>query len=285
MKRIRMVGLCLVAAFALAAIASASASAQSAEYGQCLAKKKGNWSNAGCTTSDPKKGKYEWYAGKPKECIAKKHAKYTNSICTVLAKPRKGKYEKEPGALFTTTAGPGSLESPVLSGPVECKKETGFGEITGAKTGVVTSVFEECESNLEKCTSSGEPTGDIKTPPNHIELIANPETRFDYYNSTTIGPALGHTWAIFTPEPPHMYSGEFGCGVAGEVRTFNEVGGETTAVNIMSKMGKTEFALGVGLNSLKTESNVGLGWSGEAHSILNNATTNMFEANVEVRVH
>jgi hypothetical protein len=284
MKRIRIVGLCLVAALALVAIASASASAQTAEYGQCLAKKKGNYSDAACGKSLPKKGKYEWYPGQPKTCIAKKKGNWANSSCTV-PKPKKGKFEKEPGSKFTTSSGPGSLESPVLSGPVVCKKSTGTGEITGAKTGVVSTLFEECESSLEKCTSSGQSVGNILTPPNHIELIANPETRFDYYNSTNVGPVAGHAWAIFTPEPPHTYSGEFACGVAGEVRTFNEVGGETSAVNTMSNSGKTEFALGVGLDSLKTESNVGLGWSGEAHSILNNASTTTYEAKVEERVH
>jgi hypothetical protein len=284
MKRIRIVGLCLVAAFAFAAIASASASAQTVEYGQCLAKKKGNYNDGACASSNPKKGKFEWYAGKPNTCIAKKKGNYNDPACTVL-KPKKGKFEKEPGAKFTTSSGPGSLESPVLSGPVTCKKSTGKGEITGVNTGVVSTLFEECESSLEKCTSSGQSTGNILTPPNHIELIANPEKRFDFYNSTNVGPTVGHAWAIFTPEPPAKYSGEFACGVAGEVRTFNEVGGETSAVNTMSNTGKTEFALGVGLDSLKTESNVGLGWSGEAHSILDNVSTTTYEAKVEERIH
>jgi hypothetical protein len=284
MKRIRIVGLCLVAALALVAIASASASAQTAEYGQCLAKKKGNYSDAACGKSLPKKGKYEWYPGQPKTCIAKKKGNWANSSCTV-PKPKKGKFEKEPGAKFTTSSGPGSLEVPVLFAALTCKKSTGTGEITGAKTGVVTTVFEECEISLEKCTSSGEPTGDIKTPPNHIELIAGGEEREDFYNKTKVGPAVGHAWAIFTPEPPAKYSGEFGCGLFGEVRTFNEVGGEAGAVNVMSNTGTTKFALGVGLDSLITESNVGLGWSGALHSILNNASTTAYEAKVELRVH
>jgi hypothetical protein len=284
MKRIKIVGLCLVAVLALVAIASASASAQTAEYGQCLAKKKGNYSNSNCTASDPAAGQFEWYHGGP-TCVAKKHAKYTTHACTTLAKPHKGKFEKEPGVKFTATSGPGSLESPVLSGPVTCKKATGSGEITGAKTGVVTTVFEECEGSLEKCTSPGEPTGDIETPPNRIELIANPETRFDFYNKTNVGPVFGRSWDVFTPEPPAKYSSEFQCGVAGELRTFNEVGGEARPTNTASNTGTTEFGLGVGLDSLITESNVGLGWSGAAHSILNNDSTITYEAKVEVRVH
>ena len=84
MKRIKIVGLCLVAVLALVAIASATASAQTAEYGQCLAKKKGNYSNSNCTGSDPGAGKYEWYPGGPKGCVAKRRAKYTTRTCTNL---------------------------------------------------------------------------------------------------------------------------------------------------------------------------------------------------------
>lgn len=61
-KHIKLTGLCLIAVFAVAAIAAATASAAaSPEWGQCVPKVKGKYTNANCTTKG--KGEYEWVKG------------------------------------------------------------------------------------------------------------------------------------------------------------------------------------------------------------------------------
>ena len=62
MRHLKMFGLCLVAVFAVAAFAAASASAATPEWGQCYEKTGGKYANAGCTTK-AKKGGYEWRKG------------------------------------------------------------------------------------------------------------------------------------------------------------------------------------------------------------------------------
>jgi hypothetical protein len=63
MKRIRIVGLCLVAAFAMSAVMAASAAAAAPEYGKCVKQAGGKFKDAGClTASKPGEEKYEWYA-------------------------------------------------------------------------------------------------------------------------------------------------------------------------------------------------------------------------------
>ena len=60
MRHVRMLGLCLVAVFAVAAIAASSASALP-EWGQCEAKAGGKYSDRNCQTKAKKgKGEYEW---------------------------------------------------------------------------------------------------------------------------------------------------------------------------------------------------------------------------------
>jgi hypothetical protein len=66
MRRLRALGLCMVAALAISAIAVSSASAEAPEYGRCIKKAKaegGGYSNSGCTTSVETGAKFEWVAG------------------------------------------------------------------------------------------------------------------------------------------------------------------------------------------------------------------------------
>lgn len=133
MTRLRVVGACLVAAFAVGAIGVASAAAQEApEMGRCLA-----------------------HAG----------GKYTNDLCTTLAKGKKvGKYEWEPGAVknkFSGVGGAATLET-VNKVKVTCKAETSHGEFTSAKTvGNVAVTFTGCEALEFLCKTTGAAEGEI----------------------------------------------------------------------------------------------------------------------------
>jgi hypothetical protein len=58
-RYVRMLTVCVVAVFAISAIAAADASAKEPEWGQCVAKAGGKYTNAKCTTKG-KGGSYEW---------------------------------------------------------------------------------------------------------------------------------------------------------------------------------------------------------------------------------
>src|SRR6478609_12212916 len=64
MRRMRIAGLCLVAAFALSAVLSAGASAfvrEPPEVGRCVKQAGGKWKDGGCkTASKPGEEKFEW---------------------------------------------------------------------------------------------------------------------------------------------------------------------------------------------------------------------------------
>ena len=61
MRHVRMLGLCLVAVCAIAAVAATSASAGLPELGQCYAKAGGKYANSNCTNKAAKgAGAFEW---------------------------------------------------------------------------------------------------------------------------------------------------------------------------------------------------------------------------------
>jgi hypothetical protein len=286
MKRISIAGLCLMAVFAFGAVVASSAMAtETAEYGQCLALKKGEYTTGTCTTksSKPHKGKYEWYPGKPATCIAMKKGEYTTNTCsTKSSKPHKGKYEKEPGSKFTSTTGPGELETPALAGPVKCKKSKGSGEITGVKTGTDQTTFEECETNSKPC-QSGVTTGVIVTQPLETTIIGHSDTGFGSGK-----PVAGEVWTQFSGVGgSSAYSSEFECTGTGKVRTHGWVDAKTTPLDIMGTSSTFEFANGIGeIGVLLTEAETGSGWSpaGGAKSIETLKGTDTTEAKIETRI-
>jgi hypothetical protein len=266
MRTVRLVGVCLVAAFALGAIAASGA--QAAEYGQCLAKKHGNYSNAGCTTSKPHKGKYEWYPGPPATCLAKKKGNYANSSCTTLSKPHKGKYEKQGGPGFTSTGGLVYLEAPVLAGPIMCTGSSDSGKITSVTTDEDQLTFTGCTYEGLKCTTRGELAGTIVS---------------DELETTLVDLGLGEVGTKFQSKSgPYGY--EYTCEAAAEVRVYDWVtaldGGN---VNQPSHTGTQDFALGVGEQDLEAEVDIGLGWMGPDHAYQETSVTDNYASAVEIR--
>jgi hypothetical protein len=176
MKRFRIVGLCLVAVFALSAIVAGGASAAAPEFGRCLKQTGGKYENSGCTkeAKEASKQKYEW----------------TNTIV------KKGfKAHQKEGTLAT-------LET-VGGTKITCTNEHNQGsEYTGEKTvGKIVAEFEGCETSKIPCNSAGNPSGDITThslkgllgvekvgsnPPinNKLEVQLTPETGTSLANFT-----------------------------------------------------------------------------------------------------
>ncbi len=141
MKRIRIVGLCLVAAFAMSAVAASTAAAEPPEIGRCLKKAVAGgagFSDAGCTKAVASAAKYEWQAGPgPKNKFTSKMKEATSATLETV------KLEK-----------------------ITCKGETSTGEIASAKeVAAVVATFTECTSSGLKCTSAGQAEGTIVTNP------------------------------------------------------------------------------------------------------------------------
>lgn len=148
MRRIRIMGLCLVAVFAFSALVASATQAAEPEWGQCvkLAKAKGKYADPNCKERSGKlkgkppvlvpneKGAYEWLPGAETKCynVKKKAGKYTDAGCTVRSgklkgKPpvfvpnEKGEFEKTAGGpKFTGKGGAGVLTTVIAS----CTQET-----------------------------------------------------------------------------------------------------------------------------------------------------------------
>jgi hypothetical protein len=276
MKRMRIVGLCLLAVFAFSAIA-ASAQA-SPEMGSCvkLAKAKGKYANAGCTELFLKKGKpaskgaYEWTPGAPPSCIAQKKGEYTDAACTTKSvKAHKGGFEKEPGPGFTAAGGTATLKTPAFGAPVVCAKSTGTGQITGITTVEEQFTFEGCETSAKKCTSAGETSGKIQTP-----VLAG----------TLSSPKAGEASTAFESKTgPSGLSSEFNCE-GPQIRTFGYVSGEDFPLNVTSTTGSEKFENGLGEQDLQTELNAGSGWLGPAPSLEETSGSNTYATAVEIRL-
>lgn len=139
MKRMRIMGLCLVAVFAFTAIAASSAMAEpKGEYGFCK-KEKGPYKTSGCTTKavGATEEKFAWVP---------------------LSAP----------VSFTSemTAGTTATLETVGGTKISCKKEHGTGEVaTPTEVANVIAHFEECSSSTFPCQNKGGTTGDINTEP------------------------------------------------------------------------------------------------------------------------
>jgi hypothetical protein len=221
MRPVAIMWLCLVAAFALGAIAAPTAQAAPPEYGQCREltanttpkAKHGRFTDANCQTlyeSNGKlqeKGSYAWYPGPAANCIADKKGEYTDSACTdKAAKAHKGTFERQacwPNCekykwgdvdqklTFTFYT---SLPHPVVTVVCDGAPGTGHGEISGPKEGKVYNVtFNGCEQfpNDKECQGLDQPPGEIETVPLDTEL--REESTGTVY--TQYRPSSGHVYA------------------------------------------------------------------------------------------
>jgi len=269
MKRIHVLGLCLVAAFAISAMASSAAFA--GEYGQCLkispvtgkALKNTKYKDENCTikesVTDPD-GKYEWFPGAPKSCQGAKNGHYTDSACTVGQKESDpdGKFEARCGAeagsggnfgkalncaAFKSKTGFAALSTPALgASAVECQKSTGTGEITGAKTGTAITTFTECSTKGEKCQSKGELAGTIKTFALNTTLIDHGEKGLSGGE-----PITGEVWTEFSIKSGEPSLAIFSCTGVGFFSAVGSNAGVTEGnTNKMGLVNKTEIKVGLG---------------------------------------
>jgi hypothetical protein len=217
MKRIRIVGLCLVAVFAMSAIASASASAETPEY-----------TYKTCIKASPKES-----------------GKYNDKLCTVASKggKKEGDYElaewnKGKKVTFTGKNGESTLDSYIpeneaepwtggtIVGTVVCKSGKSAGTLTGPKTSTVTVEFKTCTSEGKKCTSAGEKAGTIKT---------------DQLTSTLVAGTSGESLSLV--EGTSGTSAEFNCEGLAVVTTGDLNGVNSGNVGVIAKESKQTFSV------------------------------------------
>jgi hypothetical protein len=279
MKRIHIVGLCLVAGIAFSAMVTASASA-APEFGQCklLTKstqpkaKKGVYANPSCTEPYSKKGKveakgnYEWYPGAPAACVYdKKAGKYSDPGCTDEVS-KKGNYNREPCypncAELTGTGGKAFLEGESSHLKIECDTNgSKGGEVLSATEATAIGYYTGChiEAFGVSC-KSGTEAGVIET----YKLEAYPRE------------ISGKVWIEYTNKSgAHSpYLAEFNC----EVATLRVKGSadalDTGNVNAMSVTSTQEFSNALGNQALITEKNTGSGF-GEPEGSKQNQTTSV----------
>jgi hypothetical protein len=153
MKRFKVVGLCLVAVFALCAVLVASASAASPEYFTCTkapVKNTGNYSGKACSEAEKVAGtgKYErtaWNAGKKTSFKGKNEGNPHNNIVNPFGK---NKVVGEPGQIEGTTT---------------CEKEKVAGNVTGPKETKWKTEYKKCSALETKCNTAGQKEGTIVT--------------------------------------------------------------------------------------------------------------------------
>jgi len=198
MKRMKVVGLCLVAAFAFSALAVSSA--QAGTLGLCKKDKGGKYENKECTktASEAKKGKYEWEA-----------------------LPANQKFTSEGGVSHLIGA----------AGEIECKHGTDEGEfLKGGKLDTDTFKFVECELLPFKFTCQNTATkGEIVTHVLESTFIDQGEKGLSGKE-----PKAGEVWEQFTNKTTLA---EFECeGIPFAVT--GSVSGAVSNVNKALKEGK-----------------------------------------------
>jgi len=162
MKRMRIVGLCLAAVFALSALVASSASAAGPEFKVCGKAAKsgklytGKYTDKACSKeaspaeiTEGKKNKYErvsWEKAKKKKFKGKNKGSPHNNIVNPFGEKSGG--GKEPAKIEGTTT---------------CTKEAVNGEVTGPKEEKWKTVFTGCEALSTPCNTAGAKSGEIKT--------------------------------------------------------------------------------------------------------------------------
>jgi hypothetical protein len=232
------------------------------EYGQCVAQRHGGFTEAKCAEKAKRAGQFEWKPGPAPACFAKKKGEYTDAGCTIKsAKQHKGKFEKQAGGpRFTSTSGPLTLEVPGLaSGKLVCAGGTGNGEITGTQTAAERVTFTGCEAGGKKCTSEG---SNGTAAPGAGTIVTN------LLATRLLGPVElpafePQVWNQLGSAEHHPYLAEFGCE-GPRVRVSGSVSGvQSGDVGVSSVTSALNVSPEEGLQTLVSEvsENGGSSWA------------------------
>lgn len=215
MRYARVIGACMIAAFALAAVAAASASAAEPALYECA--------------KAAKSGKK--YTGG-----------YNNKTCSEANATHEGKYELKEGIgkgkAFKGKGGTANLEIQSVGG-VSCTSSSDTGKFTGPKTGGnIVVVFEGCELLHHPCTNTSK-SGEIKTNPLKGEV--------GYIE----GGKAAHEVGVELSAESGPYEAEFRCA-EGEFRVSGGVIGLVTSPkNVFTKEAGFLFQQSAGVQKYK----------------------------------
>jgi hypothetical protein len=189
MKRFKIVGLCLVAVFALTALVASSASAALPEYRACVKiaknpttkKYEGKYSVKTCATeasgteqSEGKKNKYErkaFSAGKSAEPAFKGKNKGNPHNNLVDPTCPTGEFNSTTHKCNTST--PATASEPAdIAGVTECTKEAVVGKLTSATNSTWKTEYQKCKALETPCNTKGEKAGVIVTQQLEASLVA-----------------------------------------------------------------------------------------------------------------
>lgn len=179
MRRLGVLGACLAAVSAVAAMETASASAEAPEYGRCVnvavLGKAGAFKNAGCTVkATVTEHKFEWESGPG----------------------------SNPKFVSHMTSEKVSIET--ASGTkVSCTHLRNIGKITGPKTTVIQFVFEGCAFGGAACTTPGQAAGAIVTPvlPDKLIMVKREPKATNNKIGDDVGGPAGAPFAEFECGP------------------------------------------------------------------------------------
>jgi len=237
MRHIRIVGLCLVALFALGAVAAASASAAEPALYECA--------KAGKET-------VKYISGGKEKSKSVYTGKYTEKKCATLAPAGiyraggapEGKYELQEGVgkgkEFKGKGSAADLETPV--GEVRCTTSADTGKFTTPKTGHMVATFTGCATLGHQCESVGAKTGEIKTQPleGEVGYISGGGSKSPVVG-VDLKPQTGLVLAVFTCNPEELHMRITGSVIAEVEPTYNRFTKEAT-VKLNSSAGHQEFA-------------------------------------------
>jgi hypothetical protein len=228
MQRFRIVGLCLVAVFALSAVMATGASAESPpEVGRCIKKTGGKFKDGACkVASKAGEEKFEWYPA------------FVGGVVNKEPNTPKLKFtskSKEKALIQLETV---KEEKIICTGTNGIGKEgqTSSGEVTGPKTSIATNViFRGCEFvEVGICSNTGT-AGEIKV--NDLAGTLGFETE-------TGEKAKWKVANLFVPKTGEIFT-EFTCGGAPVVvKSTSALGGvmHNVTANAMKLVATVKFA-------------------------------------------
>jgi hypothetical protein len=206
MTRIKVLGLALFAVFAMAAIASATASAAGPEFYECAKGTKGVGYEKGCT-KEGGKGGYELKVGVGKGKVTKGKAVGTSK-------------------LHTNIPGKGDI-------PVEC------GSAKSESTDVAPDLVTKAITTFSKCKAAGAP---CQSGTKKETIVTAPLSgHLGYISKSPLKVGV-----ILTDEakPGSGYLAEFDCTGVAHIRTLGAVIGEDTGnINTFSKTSELKFTV------------------------------------------
>jgi hypothetical protein len=205
MKRMRIMGLGLIAVLAMTALFAASASASAPRFGRCLAKAGGSFKDAACKVG-AKAGeeKFEFY---PAVTGSSKKGEFKPMTATAR------EYTSEAiGNTEHKIALLGTGETLGVKTTVECTKQNSDGIISSDNTATAEHiVYTGCESSKVGCSSSGAAAGEIVVKPLNVTLRTE---KFGYNTSTkVVEPAKDLAMQEFQPQVGNIFV-EFSCATA-----------------------------------------------------------------------